>query len=206
MQPEKRFLPNLSSVLVCVLFSFRPLRRAPSCKSGTESPSFAQAVNESSYMSIPTIAFTDTDSPLVHIDCAIPSNNKGKLSIALLYHMLARDVLRLRGSIPVAQPWDVVMDLFLYRDVEELEDMEAAQAAGGAAAETWGGGAEAPAAPTPAAATGDWGAAAPADAGGGDWGAAPPAAAATGGDWGAAPPAADGGWGGEAPAAAATEW
>ena len=74
-------------------------------------------------MSIPTIAFTDTDSPLVHIDCAIPSNNKGKLSIALLYHMLARDVLRLRGSIPVAQPWDVVMDLFLYRDVEELEDM-----------------------------------------------------------------------------------
>jgi small subunit ribosomal protein SAe len=165
----------------------------------------SQSVNESSYVGIPTIAFCDTDSPLVHIDCAIPSNNKGKLSIALLYHMLARDVLRLRGSISAVQPWEVVMDLFLYRDVEELEDMEAQQAAAGAATESWGGAEAAPVAPAAAPATGDWGAA-PAD--GQDWGAAPagaddwgagaaaPAApaAAGGGDWGAAAPAATSDW------------
>ncbi len=163
----------------------------------------SQAVNESSYVGIPTIAFCDTDSPLVHIDCAIPSNNKGKLSIALLYHMLARDVLRLRGSISAVQPWDVVMDLFLYRDVEELEDLEAQQAAAGAPAESWGGAEAAPVAPAAAqAATGDWGAA-PAD--GQDWGAAP----AAGDDWGAgsaAPAAAGAGdWGASAPAAS-SDW
>ena len=161
----------------------------------------SQPVAEASYVGIPTIAFCDTDSPLTHIDCAIPSNNKGKLSIALLYHMLARDVLRLRGSIPVSTPWDIWVDLFLYRDPEELEDMEAATGGGDAAASGWGesAGAAPAAAPTPAApAGGDWGTA---PAAGGDWGAAPAGGAD---DWGTDTTAAAGadGWGGEAPAAA----
>lgn len=168
----------------------------------------SQAVNEASYVGICCIAFCDTDSPLQHVDCAIPSNNKGKLSIALLYHMLARDVLRLRNSIPTQTPWDVVMDLFLYRDPEELEDMEQAAAAGGEAA-GWGGAEAAAPVVVPAPAAGDWGSAPAADAG--DWGGAAPAAAAGGGgggggDWGGAAPAADAGWGGAAPAAASTEW
>jgi len=167
----------------------------------------SQAVNEASYVGICCIAFCDTDSPLQHVDCAIPSNNKGKLSIALLYHMLARDVLRLRNSIPTQTPWDVVMDLFLYRDPEELEDME--QAAAGGEAAGWGGAEAAAPVVVPAPAAGDWGSAPAADAG--DWGGAAPAAAAGGGgggggDWGGAAPAADAGWGGAAPAAASTEW
>lgn len=165
----------------------------------------SQAVNEASYVGICCIAFCDTDSPLQHVDCAIPSNNKGKLSIALLYHMLARDVLRLRNSIPTQTPWDVVMDLFLYRDPEELEDME--QAAAGGEAAGWGGAEAAAPVVVPAPAAGDWGSAPAADAG--DWGGAAPAAGGGGGgggDWGGAAPAADAGWGGAAPAAASTEW
>lgn len=44
-----------------------------------------------------------------------------------MWWMLAREVLRLRGVIPREGKWEVVVDLFFYRDPEDSEKEEQAK-------------------------------------------------------------------------------
>jgi len=83
-----------------------------------------QPITESSYANIPVIAFCNVDSPTKFIDMAVPCNNKSPNSIGLMWWFLAREVLRLRGSISRDFPWDVMPDLFFYRDPDEFEKEE----------------------------------------------------------------------------------
>ncbi|XP_033100712.1 40S ribosomal protein SA-like [Anneissia japonica] len=158
-----------------------------------------QPITESSYVNIPVIALCNTDAPLRHIDIAIPCNNKGIHSIGLMWWMLAREVLRLRGTISREISWETMPDLYFYRDPEDAEKdeqdaRERAQAKEEPAVnvgypEQWGGQADAiqpvvddwAAEATPAAAapppqqtgfgaTSDWSTGGTAD----DWSAAPP--------------------------------
>jgi len=165
-----------------------------------------QPVREASYVNVPTIALCNTDSPLRYVDVAIPCNNSAVNSIGLMWWFLAREVLRLRGNITREVPWDVMVDLYFYRDPEDVEREEEERALKDAAEkypvaaegfqQDWGG--AAPGAVQPIAGAEDWSAqqAAPA--------VAAPAVAQYGGapaqDWGDAAPAQD--WGG-APAGGA---
>jgi len=79
-----------------------------------------QPITEASYVNIPVIAFVNSDNPIRHLDIVIPCNNRGSISIGLMLWFLAREVLRLRGTLPRNEQWDVMPDLFFYRDQEEV--------------------------------------------------------------------------------------
>lgn len=83
-----------------------------------------QPIKEAALGNIPTIAFCDTDSPMRYVDIGIPANNKGKHSIGCLFWMLGRMVLQMRGTISPGQPWDIMVDLFFYREPEEAKENE----------------------------------------------------------------------------------
>lgn len=59
-----------------------------------------QAVKEAGAMGIPVIALCSTDNEFAGVDFVIPTNNKGRRALAVIYWLLARQVLRERGELP----------------------------------------------------------------------------------------------------------
>ncbi|XP_004343581.2 40S ribosomal protein SA [Capsaspora owczarzaki ATCC 30864] len=113
-----------------------------------------QAIREAAYVNIPIIAFCDTDSPLRYVDVAIPCNNKAAQPTGLIWWLLAREVLRLRGTLSRTQAWNVMPDLYFYRDPEEAEKQE--QEAREAKARALNASATAADESAPEAASGEW--------------------------------------------------
>lgn len=118
-----------------------------------------QPVREASYVNLPTIGLCSTDTPLRYIDIVLPCNNKAVHSVGLVWWMLARQVLRLRGTLAREDRWDIMPDLYFYRAPDEIERQEAAQEAAKAEYEeqTETLVAEWDTAPVEGAAGGDWG-------------------------------------------------
>jgi len=86
-----------------------------------------QPVLEASYMNVPVIAMCNTDNHLRNIDIAIPCNTNSKYAVGLVWWFLAREVLRLRGAITRSEEWDVMVDMFIYRDADDIEKEETRQ-------------------------------------------------------------------------------
>ena len=60
----------------------------------------AQAVKEASNVGIPIVALCSTDNEFAGVDLVIPTNNKGRRALAVIFWLLARQVLRERGELP----------------------------------------------------------------------------------------------------------
>jgi len=59
----------------------------------------AQAISEARDAGIPVIALCDSDNETSYVDLVIPTNNKGKKALSLVYMLLAREVLMAKGEI-----------------------------------------------------------------------------------------------------------
>ncbi|MHC1570490.1 MAG: 30S ribosomal protein S2 [Methermicoccaceae archaeon] len=62
----------------------------------TDPTNDAQAVNEAVAIGIPVVAMCDTNNPTSNVDLVIPTNNKGRKALALLYWLLAREIAKER--------------------------------------------------------------------------------------------------------------
>jgi small subunit ribosomal protein S2 len=58
----------------------------------------AQAVSEAMNIGVPVVAMCDTNNMTQNIDLVIPSNNKGRKALALVYWLLSREVMKERGE------------------------------------------------------------------------------------------------------------
>ena len=58
-----------------------------------------QALNEAKNICIPVIGLCDTNNETKYLDLVIPTNNKGRRALALIYWVLAREILKNQGKI-----------------------------------------------------------------------------------------------------------
>ena len=59
----------------------------------------SQALNEAKNIGIPVVGLCDTNNELKYIDVVIPTNNKGRRALALVYWLLSRAILKEQNKI-----------------------------------------------------------------------------------------------------------
>ncbi len=64
----------------------------------TDSIGDTQAVSEAVSIGLPVIGMCDTNNITSNIDLVIPTNNKGRKALAIVYWLLAREILKEKGE------------------------------------------------------------------------------------------------------------
>ena len=82
----------------------------------------AQAVKEASKVGIPIVALCSTDNEFAGVDLVIPTNNKGRRALAVVFWLLARQVLRERGELGPDRDPPVTIEDFEAKVTREEEE------------------------------------------------------------------------------------
>ena len=78
----------------------------------TDPAADAQALREAINIKIPVIAMCDSNNLTNNVDIIIPGNNKGRRSLALIYWLLSREILRIRGELGADEDLEETIDDF----------------------------------------------------------------------------------------------
>ncbi|NJE05983.1 30S ribosomal protein S2 [Thermococcus sp. M36] len=74
-----------------------------------------QAMKEAIEIGVPIVSLVDTENFLSYVDVAIPTNNKGRKALALIYWILAREILYNRKEIESREDFKVPVEDFEMR-------------------------------------------------------------------------------------------
>ena len=112
-----RFIPGLLSN------PLYPNRIEPEVLIVSDPRADLQAVKEAASVGIPVVALCSTDNEFAGVDLVIPTNNKGRRALAVVYWLLARQVLRERGELLTEKDLPLTVDDFeakISREEEEI--------------------------------------------------------------------------------------
>jgi small subunit ribosomal protein S2 len=82
----------------------------------------AQAVKEASKVGIPIVALCSTDNEFAGVDLVIPTNNKGRRALAVIFWLLARQLMRERGELAADKDPTATIDDFEAKVTREEEE------------------------------------------------------------------------------------
>lgn len=113
-----RFIPGL------LLNPLYPGRIEPDVVLVSDPRADAQAIREATKIGIPVVALCSTDNDFTNVDLVIPTNNKGRRALAVIYWLLARQILRERGELSPDGDLPIPIDEFEVKLAEKTQQQE----------------------------------------------------------------------------------
>lgn len=77
----------------------------------TDPVSDSQVIREAVQVSLPVVALCDTNNMTSMVDVVIPTNNKGRKALSMIYYLLTKEFLRHKGYATSLTPEDFETDL-----------------------------------------------------------------------------------------------
>jgi small subunit ribosomal protein S2 len=111
-----RFIPGLLSN------PLYPRRIEPEVILVSDPRADLQAVKEGSSAGIPVVALCSTDNEFAGVDLVIPTNNKGRRALAVIYWLLARQMLREKGELAANKDLTLTIEDFEAKISREEEE------------------------------------------------------------------------------------